>query len=51
MCIRDRVYWKAATSKLSETNTDGKCIGYVVDGTSAAADGDVVNVLHMPEAT
>jgi len=44
-----KVWWKAATSKLSETSTDGSVIGYVVDGTSASADGDKVNVLHMPE--
>ena len=46
-----KVYWDDTANKVTATTTSNKVFGYLVDGTSAAADGDLVNALHMPEAT
>ncbi len=42
------VYWDDINKKVTLTSTANKQFGYVVDGTSASADGDKVNVLHCP---
>lgn len=44
-----RVYWNATARKVTATASTHKQFGYITDDTSAAADGDKVNVLHKPE--
>ena len=46
-----KVYWDDSADKVTETSTSNKVFGYLCPDESAAADGDAVRVLHMPEAT
>lgn len=46
-----KVWWDDTNNKLVETATGNKVFGYLVDGSSAAADGDKVQALHLPEAS
>lgn len=43
-----RIWWDA-TSKVSETPA-GMQFGYIAPGSSSAADGDTVQVIHAPES-
>jgi predicted RecA/RadA family phage recombinase len=44
-----KVYWADSSNKVVETATGNKLFGMVVPASSAAADGDTVYVLHMPD--
>lgn len=44
-----KVYWDNSANKVVETATGNKAFGYVIPGSSAAADGDSVDVLHCPD--
>lgn len=46
-----KVYWDDTNNKVTETSTSNKVFGYLVDDTTASADGDTVSVLHVPQAT
>lgn len=43
-----KVYWDDTNNKVTETATGNKGFGYIEAGSSAAADGDKVNVIHAP---
>jgi predicted RecA/RadA family phage recombinase len=45
-----KVWWNDSTNKVVETSTSNKVFGYLEADSSAAADGDTVRVIHMPEA-
>lgn len=42
------VYWDATNKKVTTTATNNTFFGYVTPDSSAAAAGDIVEVLHMP---
>lgn len=44
-----KVYWKDSTNKLSESATDGVLFGMTLPGQIASADGDQVDVIHLPD--
>ncbi len=43
-----KVYWDAAAEKVTETAASNKIFGYIAPGSSSAADGDAVQVIHQP---
>ena len=45
-----KVWWNNTAKKVTETSAGNEEFGYLSPDSSAAADGDVVRVLHKPAA-
>jgi len=43
-----KVYWDAATNKVTATAGANKHFGYIAPGSSASGDGSTVSVIHAP---
>lgn len=43
-----KVYWDDTNNKVTETSTSNKIFGHVAPGSSSAADGDAIDVIHNP---
>lgn len=45
-----KVYWNDAANKITTTAIGNTVFGYVAPGSSSAADGDLIDVVHTPAA-
>ena len=43
-----KVYWDDTANKVTATATANKMLGHVESGSSSAADGDTIRVVHSP---
>lgn len=46
----DIVYWDDTANKVTATSTSNKKFGKVAPGSSSAADGDSIDVIHFPNS-